>query len=173
MFFSLFQQIFLIFLVCSLPLSEKRGFGAFLRAKNRRFSHRWDSTLLTMRGRAPAAKSTPLHPRNNLAPTRQAFPSRGRGTAERRWMRWSQSVEVCTNHINADYRRLHLITRYAGASPQGEAFACPHTPALTSEHSLFLISNFSFSTISCVWWKTKPQRAKKTSKNPHSLGFFT
>ena len=47
MFFRPILQFFSFFLLQCLPLPEKRRFGAFLRAKNTRFSVNWDIWLLT------------------------------------------------------------------------------------------------------------------------------
>ncbi len=47
MVFSRFRQIFFVFLLRSLPPPKKRRFGAFLRAKNSRFTYGWYSKVLT------------------------------------------------------------------------------------------------------------------------------
>ena len=47
MFFRPNFQFFSIFLLRCLPVFKKRRFGAILRAKQTRFSYRWDVTNLT------------------------------------------------------------------------------------------------------------------------------
>ena len=62
MFFRPNFQFFSIFLLRCLPVFKKRRFGAILRAKQTRFSYRWDSAGLTMsRGASRCARHRAIH----------------------------------------------------------------------------------------------------------------